>query len=140
MKKIVIILLILSSNIIISQTSDKITYVAYKIDMLFIKDGIEVSRLPYGKDVTITYDKFWKSYILEFHKENSSGFFNLKYVSEIEVDNDIGRVFKMSTGINNDEIVYVTDGIENKGLLLIMVNDFPEKGTAYLEIKDVKKK
>ena len=138
MKKIFILILAFYANLTFSQSTDTVIYVADKTEMVFIdKEGKEWLRKPTGKNVTIYYDKFWKSYTFYFDTENGEGFYKYKYVMEMP-NNELGKTFKMTSGQNNEHIVYLTDVITNKGKIIVFHKELPDGGKAYMITENVK--
>lgn len=83
-KLIILILSIIHFNIYGQALSDKVKYKAPGIYLTTQdKNGKETNRLPFGKNVHIYVDTFYKSYIVTYEvEEGGMVWMDLKYVKE----------------------------------------------------------
>lgn len=133
MKKILIALFLLSSLVAKSQNNDKINYKATSIELILTENNKVIAKKPYGRNVEIVYDKFFKSYYITFYNEKSEyGYFKLFYISEL---NDGNGSVKMRTEDNS--IMYVVDHLKTEGVMMIMAEKEVDGATGYYMIHNI---
>lgn len=123
MRKILFIIFIfISLNGNAQNNTNKVYYNAPKIDLL-LKTGDELDTYPWGINVLITYDKYFKSLSISFTDEqNKKNIFEFYFVKILDDPNDNEEPFiKMRT--KNNEIVFVTDRLQINGSLMINQDD-----------------
>lgn len=117
-----IIFILISLNGEAQNKTNKIYYKASKIDLLYKKDG-DLEIHPWGVNVLITYDKYFKSFTISFTDErNKKNLFKFYYVSILDENDDNNVPFiKMRT--ENNEFVYVSNRLQINGSLQITQDD-----------------
>ena len=117
MKKIIFLTILISPYFIKAQTKDEFKYKATSIELVLMDGDKVLSRKPYGRDINITYDKFFKSYYITFYNEESEfGYIKLFYIKEL---GDASGTVRMRTEQN--DIVNVVDMLKSKGGMVIML-------------------
>ncbi len=123
MKKILFTIFILISLKGIAQNeSNKVYYRASKIDLLLKTDN-DLTEHPWGINVLITYDKYFKSLLITFTDEqNKKNLWEFYFVEVFdEPDDDQEPFIHMRT--KNDESVWVTNRLHINGSLQITQDD-----------------
>lgn len=98
-------LMILSLNV---NAQDKIEYKSGQIHCLFIKDKEILTKKPMGKEVSVTYDTFYKSYFIFFVTEEGWSNINLDYISD-------EKNLKQYKEKKNGDYYYVLDNMSKTG-------------------------
>lgn len=114
MKKIFIVgALIIFSNVYTQNDNRKVIYTDGVMDMTLIdKDGNEFTK-PYGVDVEVIYDSFFKSYKIYFMNElNEYSKFMFTYIRD---NNESSILVKSHTG----DLSSLFDLLETKKMLII---------------------
>ena len=120
------------------ETQTSIDYVASGIYLVFTdKAGVEEARKPMGKNVSISYDKFFKSYTIIYTDENGYATpLSLKYINDENYIKNV-KTTKMDDKFGN--IYYVTDMLEQIGLLkILMSKEYPGGRNAWFVIEEAK--
>lgn len=104
-----------------SSNSDKIVYNAPGIYIVSKNPaGVELARKPIGRNVMITYDKFFKSYEILYEDENENLVRSyLEYLSEETVDKKVKMIRTRDTHGN---IIMVVDLLAEIGKFQMLVN------------------
>lgn len=83
MKKIIFLFLFINFASFSQSANSKVSYTSPSITMIILENGKIINEIPYGKDVTIIYDTFFKSYEITFYdKENNLSAIKLNYLSD----------------------------------------------------------
>ncbi|MGO3183932.1 MAG: hypothetical protein ACTIJ9_13985 [Aequorivita sp.] len=129
------LLLILVTSNLNAQSNDKTEYEAVSIEMVLARESTVITRKPYGRNVKIIYDKFFRSYYITFYNEESEyGYFNLFYVKDL---NDQNKTIRMRT--KDDSIMFVIDALKTKGNMTIITEERSDGITGYFIITNAVK-
>jgi len=113
-------------------------YSAEKIQIVLTrKNGERISKSIYGKNVAIFKNPNSKSMKIWFlNNKNKSSIFDLIFISEKEMNGQIGMTMRNST---NGELLYVFENIQTKGTIWLAFTEYMEKGEILsFEIDDIK--
>ena len=129
MQKIYIILLLTCSLFGYSQTDpDKVHYKAKSAEIVFMDGDKIVTEKPYGKNIDIIYDKFFKSFHITFYNETGTySAFDLYYIS---TNDDPNGSIRMRT--NENSIMHVVNLLDEKGALMLMADEKFDGLVAYI--------
>lgn len=126
MKKVILIIILFSSSISVSQTDEKIRYEAKSMEMSLKQEDGSVNTKPIGRNINITYDTFFKSYYITFDAKSGYSYFDLSYIQDM---NDKNGTIKMID--KSKTIMYVVDKLSEGSLLIMLEKKFEtEYGSA----------
>lgn len=121
MKKtfLLIIFSVLSAAIYAQNSTDKLIHKADSMKYVFMDNNNKiVSEIPTGRNIEITYDKFFKSYFITYYSEEGKYcYIEFFYVK----DNPDGISIRMRDKKNN--VFNLIDTLEKHGTLFIQVEE-----------------
>ncbi len=133
MKKIFLILSICFFSLasLAQEKKHEISYKSEYMGLGFINSKNEVvNEKPFGRDVKIIYDNFFKSYYIEFYKEDGT----YSYYKFYFVSNNPDKSLRMRT--ENNSISNILDTLTKDGTLLIVKDKrFDDGLLGYLVIR-----
>tara|TARA_R110001592_G_scaffold207982_2_gene458968 strand:+ start:406 stop:915 length:510 start_codon:yes stop_codon:yes gene_type:complete len=136
---LLLIALFLTFNYLHSQSN---RYIAeYQSDGIYVgllnNQGKELKKVLFGKDVSISFDDFYKE--LEIKFQNTEGDINaMKLFSIGEDESELGKYLIMKDVLENT--YHVRGDIEKQGTLVIFFNKSSESGNKmYLTIQGAKR-
>ena len=133
MKKIFLLILFFNLSSFSQTNEDKISYSAESIKMVILENGKIINETPYGKNITIVYDTFFKSYYITFYNdENEFSALKLKFLSE----NSDGTTRTYDT-FNKNYIV--TNNLDENGVLYWLAEKKYENRHAAFVVTGAKK-
>jgi len=138
MKSVLIfsLLFILSNKI---NAQDKIYYNSPMMEIVILQNNEIGLKKPFGRNIEIEFDKFFKTYYLTYYDENGTySYFKLSFLK------DVGSVGKEDVWIMYDEgnnKYVVANQIETKGRLVLGVeNTLQGDKPSYFWINDIQQK
>ncbi|WP_445749558.1 hypothetical protein [Polaribacter sp.] len=138
-KYILMITLFILSNSAFSQSEDNI--IKYKAKGIYVvlqnNKGEQLTKIPFGKDVIINYDEFFKTFeILYENREGGIDAMKLLFLSEKEINGT--KYFKMKDKYGS--LFNVFGNLERIGTLIIIMDKKDEDGNISLITIDGAKK
>lgn len=121
-KHLFIVLICTSTYNFIAQNNSRIAYKADGLFMLFndMNSLEQISEVPYGKDVELTYDVFFKSWTIRFKDKNGNinpikfEYLKTNEDGSIEMKDSYGNWFTCYNKISTKkELLFVSNKIQN---------------------------
>ena len=120
----------------VASAPTEIHYSASGIYLVIMQDTVEKSRKPMGKDVSITYDTFFKSYNIYYKDEDGKlNLFKLTYLGDQPNDRGVPE-YKMKDGLDVEYLVL--DMLYTGQLKMLLLKDYPGERFAWIRIEGAK--
>ena len=117
----------------VAPAPSEVHYSAAGIYLTIMHDKVEESRKPMGKDVSITYDTFFKSYNIYYMDEDGLlNLFKLTYMGDQPNGTEVPE-YKMKDDTGAEYLVL--DMLGSGMLKILLLKDYPNSRFAWIRIE-----